>query len=261
MCAAGPLVEVPELGRLFERAHPGEPERTEELVSSLAGETVGGRSVATDPFFSHQVKVVLERCGTVDPERLEDYVATGGYEALAKALTTMAPEDVIAEVVRSGLRGRGGAGYPTGLKWRTVAKANGAEGKYVVCNADEGDPGAFMDRSVLESCPQQVLEGMAIAGYAVGAKRGYVYVRAEYPLAVKRLSSAIRQAERDGHLGSEIAGTRFDFQVEVRHRCRRVRVRGGDGAYRVDTGGQGHAEATAPVPGRLGPLGLPHVDK
>ena len=216
LCAAGPLVEVPEQGRLFERAHPGEPERTEELVSSLAGETLGGRSVATDPFFSHQVKVVLERCGTVDPERLEDYVATGGYEALAKALTTMAPEDVIAEVVRSGLRGRGGAGYPTGLKWRTVAKADGAEGKYVVCNADEGDPGAFMDRSVLESCPQQVLEGMAIAGYAVGAKRGYVYVRAEYPLAVKRLSSAIRQAERDGHLGSEIAGTRFDFQVEVR---------------------------------------------
>jgi bidirectional [NiFe] hydrogenase diaphorase subunit len=216
LCAAGPLVEVPEQGRLFERVHPGEPERTEELLSSLAGETVGGRSVATDPFFSHQVKVVLERCGTVDPERLEDYVATGGYEPLAKAVTTMAPEDVIADVVRSGLRGRGGAGYPTGLKWRTVAKANGAEGKYVVCNADEGDPGAFMDRSVLESCPQQVLEGMAIAGYAVGANRGYVYVRAEYPLAVKRLSNAIRQAERDGYLGSEIAGTRFDFQVEVR---------------------------------------------
>ena len=160
--------------------------------------------------------MVLERCGTVDPERLEDYVAAGGYEALAKALTTMAPDDVIAEVVRSGLRGRGGAGYPTGLKWRTVAKADAPEGKYVVCNADEGDPGAFMDRSVLESCPQQVLEGMAIAGYAVGANRGYVYVRAEYPLAVKRLSSAIRQAERAGTLGPEIAGTRFDFQVEVR---------------------------------------------
>jgi bidirectional [NiFe] hydrogenase diaphorase subunit len=216
LCAAGPLVEVPEQGRLFERVHPGEPKRTEDLVSSLAGETVGGRSVATDPFFSHQVKVVLERCGTVDPERLEDYVATGGYEGLSKALTAMTPEEVIAEVVRSGLRGRGGAGYPTGLKWRTVAKAEGPEGKYVVCNADEGDPGAFMDRSVLESCPQQVLEGMAIAGYAVGAHRGYVYVRAEYPLAVKRLSSAIRQAERDGHLGPEMAGTRFNFQVEVR---------------------------------------------
>jgi bidirectional [NiFe] hydrogenase diaphorase subunit len=216
LCAAGPLVEVPEQGRLFERVHPREPERTKELVSSLTGESVGGRSVATDAFFSHQVKVVLERCGSVDPESLDDYVAAGGYEALAKALTSMSPDDVIAEVVRSGLRGRGGAGYPTGLKWRTVAKADGPEGKYVVCNADEGDPGAFMDRSVLESCPQQVLEGMAIAGYAVGANRGYVYVRAEYPLAVKRLSSAIRQAERGGHLGPDIAGTRFDFQVEVR---------------------------------------------
>jgi bidirectional [NiFe] hydrogenase diaphorase subunit len=216
LCAAGPLVEVPEQGRLFEFVHPDDTARTSELVASLAGEGIGGRSVTTDPFFSHQVKVVLERCGKVDPERLEDYVASGGYEALSKALTTMAPDDVIAEVVRSGLRGRGGAGYPTGLKWRTVAKAAGAEGKFVVCNADEGDPGAFMDRSVLESCPQQVLEGMAIAGYAIGARRGYVYVRAEYPLAVKRLSSAIRQAERDGHLGQEIAGTRFDFQVDVR---------------------------------------------
>ena len=172
--------------------------------------------MADDPFFSHQVKVVLERCGRVDPERLEDYVESGGYEALSMALTTMAPEDVIAQVVLSGLRGRGGAGYPTGLKWRTVAKSHGQDGKFVVCNADEGDPGAFMDRSVLESCPQQVLEGMAIAGYAVGADRGYVYVRAEYPLAVKRLTSAIRQAEREGFLGRGITGTTFDFQVEVR---------------------------------------------
>ena len=181
---------------------PASPRSTNELVEQPGWrERRGGRSVAGDPFFSHQVKVVLERCGTVDPERLEDYVATGGYEALAKAVTTMTPDDVIAEVVRSGLRGRGGAGYPTGLKWRTVAKATGAEGKFVVCNADEGDPGAFMDRSVLESDPQRVLEGMAIAGYAVGANQGYVYVRAEYPLAVKRLTSAIRQAEREGFLG------------------------------------------------------------
>ena len=216
LCAAGPLVLVPEQGRLFERAQPGGPQGVTELIRSLSGDGDGGRPLATDPFFSHQVKVVLERCGTVDPERLEDYVATGGYEALAQAVGTMTPDDVIAEVVRSGLRGRGGAGYPTGLKWRTVAKSAAPEGRFVVCNADEGDPGAFMDRSVLESCPQQVLEGMAIAGYAVGANRGYVYVRAEYPLAVKRLSSAIRQAEHDGHLGRDIAGTRFDFQVEVR---------------------------------------------
>lgn len=215
LCAAGPLVAVPEQGRLFERVDPS-PEGVNKLVSSLSGATAGGRPVATNPFFSHQVKVVLERCGVVDPERLDDYVATGGYEALAQAVETMTPDDVIAEVVRSGLRGRGGAGYPTGLKWRTVAKEAGLKGKFVVCNADEGDPGAFMDRSVLESCPQQVLEGMAIAGYAVGASRGYVYVRAEYPLAVKRLSSAIRQAEHEGYLGSEIAGTHFGFQVEVR---------------------------------------------
>jgi bidirectional [NiFe] hydrogenase diaphorase subunit len=216
LCAAGPLVEVPEHDRLYEHVGPLEPGRTAEIVSSLAGEARGGRSIETDPFFSHQVKIVLERCGRVDPESLDDYVASGGCEALAKAVTTMTPDDVISEVERSGLRGRGGAGYPTGLKWRTVAKAVGPEGKFVVCNADEGDPGAFMDRSVLESCPQQVLEGMAIAAYAVGASRGFVYVRAEYPLAVKRLSSAIRQAEREGFLGREISGTRFEFDVEVR---------------------------------------------
>jgi bidirectional [NiFe] hydrogenase diaphorase subunit len=198
---------------LFEHVDPAD---TTDLFLTVAGKKDGGRPVASIPFFNHQVKVVLERCGAVDPERLEDYLATGGYESLNKALTTMSPEEVIAEVRISGLRGRGGAGYPTGLKWRTVAKAAGPEGKYVVCNADEGDPGAFMDRSVLESCPQQVLEGMAIAGYAVGAHRGYVYVRAEYPLAVKRLTSAIRQAEREGYLGREIAGTTFDFQVELR---------------------------------------------
>ena len=128
----------------------------------------------------------------------------------------MTPAEVLAEVTHSGLRGRGGAGYPTGLKWTTVAKADSADGKYVVCNADEGDPGAFMDRSVLESCPQQVLEGMAIAGYAVGASHGYVYVRAEYPLAVKRLTTAIRQAERAGLLGQRIADSSFSFEVELR---------------------------------------------
>jgi bidirectional [NiFe] hydrogenase diaphorase subunit len=216
LCAAGPLVEVPEQGRLFEHVRPGEPEVMSELLGTLAGEGDGGMPVMSRPFFSQQVKVVLERCGKVDPEKLEDYVATGGYEALAKAVTTMTPDAVVAEVVRSGLRGRGGAGYPTGLKWQTVAKAAGPEGKFVICNADEGDPGAFMDRSVLESCPQQVLEGMAIAGYAVGATRGYVYVRAEYPLPVKRLMTAIRQAEMQGYLGPRISGTQFGFEIEVR---------------------------------------------
>jgi bidirectional [NiFe] hydrogenase diaphorase subunit len=216
LCAAGPLVAVPEQGRLYDRCQADDPASVKVLLAGLSGGALGGREVADDDFFSHQVKVVLENCGTVDPESLEDYVAAGGYEALSKAVTAMTPDDVVGEVVRSGLRGRGGAGYPTGLKWRTVAKAAAPDGKFVVCNADEGDPGAFMDRSVLESCPQQVLEGMAIAGYAVGANRGFVYVRAEYPLAVKRLSGAIRQAEHAGYLGRDIAGTRFDFQVEIR---------------------------------------------
>ena len=215
LCSSGPLVAVPELNCVFERVEPGGGAAREDLLSSLRGEPKGGRPLVGDPFFSPQVKVVLERCGAVDPERLEDYVASGGYEALARAVA-MTPDEVIAEVVTSGLRGRGGAGYPTGLKWRTVAKEAGASGKYVVCNADEGDPGAFMDRSVLESCPQQVLEGMAIAGYAVGAAQGYVYVRAEYPLAVKRLSHAIRQAEQAGYLGHQIADSKFEFHVEVR---------------------------------------------
>ncbi len=216
LCAAGPLVEVPERGRLFDHVHADDQAAMDALVATLAGGEPGGRETSKEPFFSHQVKVVLERCGRVDPERVEDYLATGGYQALTQAVATMSPEEVITEVARSGLRGRGGAGYPTGLKWATVAKATSAEGKYVVCNADEGDPGAFMDRSVLESCPQQVLEGMAIAGYAVGAHNAYVYVRAEYPLAVKRLNSAIRQAEREGLLGSRVAGTDFEFHVEVR---------------------------------------------
>ncbi len=153
------------------------------------------------PFFSRQVRVATENFGIVDPESLDDYVAHGGYEALQKVLTSMKSAEVRDEITRSGLRGRGGAGYRTGLKWTTVAKAQGSA-KYVICNADEGDPGAFMDRSVLESDPHRVLEGMAIAAYAVHANEGYVYCRAEYPLAVTRLRNAIRQATRAGYLGA-----------------------------------------------------------
>lgn len=217
LCSAGPLVAEPETGRIFDRVGLQGGTPVEALASVLAsGDTTAGRKIAAEPFFSHQAKVALEHSGRVDPESLDDYLAAGGYQALTKAVTAMSPDEVIQEIVASGLRGRGGAGYPTGLKWRTVAKAAGPDRKYVICNADEGDPGAFMDRSVLESCPQQVLEGMAIAAYAVGASQGYVYVRAEYPLAVKRLSAAIRQAEREGYLGRYIAGSRFEFQVEVR---------------------------------------------
>ena len=159
--------------------------------------------------------MVTENVGRIDPENLDDYLAVGGYEALRTVLPTLTPDAVVDRVRRSGLRGRGGAGYPTGLKWSTVAKAAG-DPKYVICNADEGDPGAFMDRAILESDPHRVLEGMAIAGYAVGARKGYLYCRAEYPLAVARLHVAIDQARRAGLLGSGTADARHGFEIEVR---------------------------------------------
>jgi bidirectional [NiFe] hydrogenase diaphorase subunit len=167
------------------------------------------------PFFTRQKKLVLANSGVIDPESFKDYVVAGGYAALVRALSEMSPTDVLREVTDSGLRGRGGGGYPTGLKWSTVAKMP-AEQKYVVCNADEGDPGAFMDRAILESDPHRVLEGMAIAGYAIGADKGYVYIRAEYPLAVERLKTAIRKARRSGFLGNHIGETPFRFDIEIR---------------------------------------------
>jgi len=213
LCSAGPLVAVDGDPALYTNV---KPEDASDILRSLdTGHHGGCRSTTDIPFFSRQQKIVLENSGLIDPERIEDYIAHEGYQALVHTLTEMTQEEVIAEVKTSGLRGRGGAGYPTGLKWSTVAKA-GDVAKYVICNADEGDPGAFMDRSVLESDPHRVLEGMAIAAYAVGAQHGYIYVRAEYPLAVKHLKTAIRQAERLGLLGNHICGTRFSFQVEIR---------------------------------------------
>ncbi|HKQ02748.1 MAG TPA: NADH-quinone oxidoreductase subunit F, partial [Actinomycetes bacterium] len=201
-----------ETGRLFEHVRPSD---LGGLVDELQAVSPGATPAPPAPFFARQVRVATENSGRVDPEDLDDYRARGGYRALETALHTMAPAEVVDQLVRSGLRGRGGAGYPTGLKWTTVAKAPGAQ-KYVICNADEGDPGAFMDRSVLESDPHRVLEGMAIAGYAVGASRGYVYCRAEYPLAVARLKTAIRLAGRAGLLGDGVADTPFEFHVELR---------------------------------------------
>ena len=193
------------------------PAHGEMSSSGVAPQSVVERLVLrTDtPFFTRQHKIVLENCGRIDPTQIEEYVATGGYQTLLDALHERAPAQVIQEIVKSGLRGRGGAGYPTGLKWSTVSKAVGAQ-KYVVCNADEGDPGAFMDRAVLESDPHRVLEGMSLAAYAVGASHGYIYVRAEYPLAVKRLQIAIRQATKLGLLGRRIGETEFSFDIELR---------------------------------------------
>ena len=167
------------------------------------------------PFFKKQVKIALRNCGYINPERIEEYIARGGYQALHKALTGMSPKDVIAQVKASGLRGRGGGGFPTGLKWE-FCHNNPGDMKYVICNADEGDPGAFMDRGILEGDPHAVLEGMAIGAYAVGAKEGYIYCRAEYPLALKRLEIAIEQAESRGLLGEKIFGSDFSFKLKIR---------------------------------------------
>jgi bidirectional [NiFe] hydrogenase diaphorase subunit len=212
LCAEGPLVSGSG-DRMYKRVAAGD---ASELLDSLDGPPIERLHCATDiPFFQRQKRIVTENCGVIDPERIEDYIAAGGYRALLQVLTEMTQQQVITEVTTSGLRGRGGAGYPTGLKWSTVFKAVGTQ-KYVICNADEGDPGAFMDRSVLEGDPHRVLEGMMIAAFAVGASEGYIYVRAEYPLAIKRLKAAIRQAERLGLLGSNICGTRFNFKIELR---------------------------------------------
>jgi bidirectional [NiFe] hydrogenase diaphorase subunit len=217
LCSAGPLVTVESGQQMYAAVTP---EKAPEIVRSMdtGGDPVAGglHPCPTDvPFFQRQKKIVLENSGRIDPERIEDYIAHDGYFALVTAITERTPLEVIDQVKGSGLRGRGGAGYPTGLKWSTVAKT-GEQQKYVICNADEGDPGAFMDRAVLESDPHRVLEGMAIAGYAVGAQKGFIYVRAEYPLAVKNLKTAIKQAERLGLLGNSICGTRFSFQVDIR---------------------------------------------
>ncbi len=219
LCAHGPLASQcskHEKGKVEVMYQNVTAKDAGEIVSALGKKPVKRLTLDTEiPFFQKQTKIVLENSGIVEPERIEDYIANDGYQGLLAALTEMTPEDVIGEVERSGLRGRGGGGYPTGLKWTTVAKSISNQ-KYIICNADEGDPGAFMDRSVLESDPHRVLEGMAIAGYAVGADKGYIYVRGEYPLAVERLKVAIRQARRVNLLGSDICNTPFRFHVEIR---------------------------------------------
>lgn len=213
LCGQGPLVEIPAKECMYQQV-------TAEQAASVIEGVTGGETTATPidpqhPFFSRQFRIVQENSGRIDPERIEEYLTVNGYQALYHAIYEMSPTDVISEITLSGLRGRGGGGYPTGLKWSTVAKMPPGQ-KFVICNADEGDPGAFMDRSVLESDPHRVLEGMAIAGYAVGATQGYIYVRAEYPLAIARLQKAIQQAKRYGILGSQMLGSQINFQIEIR---------------------------------------------
>ncbi|NEN89819.1 MAG: NADH-quinone oxidoreductase subunit L [Okeania sp. SIO3H1] len=212
-CGRGPLVQIDPDDTLYEEV---EPENAASIIDALNGgttEVIKGDS--QHPFFSHQLRIVREHTGKINPERIEEYIAVGGYQSLYHALHEMTPGEVVEEITRSGLRGRGGGGYPTGLKWATVAKMPEGQ-KYIICNGDEGDPGAFMDRSVLESDPHLVLEGMAIAGYAVGANHGFIYVRAEYPLAIQRLQKAIQQAKKYGLLGSQVFDCPFDFKIDIR---------------------------------------------
>ncbi len=227
LCALGPVVVVYPEGAFYSRVHK---EDVAEIVSEhllkgrIVKRLVYSETIAEDgtikslndvPFYKKQHRVALRNCGVINPEKIEEYIAFNGYKALAKALTEMQPKDVIETIKQSGLRGRGGGGFPTGLKWEFASKSVN-EQKYVCCNADEGDPGAFMDRSVLEGDPHSVLEAMAIAGYAIGANQGYIYIRAEYPIAVKRLEIAIKQAKEYGVLGNNIFGTDFCFDIGLR---------------------------------------------
>lgn len=227
LCSLGPIMIVYPEGSFYARVTTDEiPKIVEQHLKNgkvvkemLYEQTVkdDGTVISLDEtnFYRKQLRVALRNCGVIDPEDIEEYIATGGYQALAKVLTSMTPDDVIDTLLKSGLRGRGGGGFPTGRKW-AFAKASQNEQKYVCCNADEGDPGAFMDRSILEGDPHSILEAMAIAGYTIGADKGYIYVRAEYPVAVERLRIAIAQAEEYGLLGKGIFGTDFSFSVELR---------------------------------------------
>ena len=227
LCAEGPVMIVYPEAVFYSKVRP---EDVEEIVSEhlLKGRIVerlvyheaqapeGIKSLNETTFYKKQHRIALRNCGVINPESIDEYIGTGGYEALGKVLTEMTPDEVIQTILDSGLRGRGGAGFPTGLKWRFASGNRGNVQKYVCCNADEGDPGAFMDRSVLEGDPHVVLEAMAIAGYAIGADQGYIYVRAEYPIAVERLQIAINQAREYGLLGKNIFESGFDFDIELR---------------------------------------------
>ena len=228
LCALGPVMIVYPDGTFYSMVKPEDiPEIVEEHLlkgrpvarleyHEKTGDHHAVSSLSETQFYKKQLRVALRNCGVIDPEDINEYIALDGYAALGKVLTEMTPDEVIQLILDSGLRGRGGAGFPTGLKWKFASGNRGNVKKYVACNADEGDPGAFMDRSILEGVPHAVIEAMAIAGYAIGADEGYVYVRAEYPIAIHRLQTAIDQAHEMGLLGTDIFGTGFNFDVKLR---------------------------------------------
>ena len=228
LCALGPIVVIYPEGSFYSMV---KEEDVKEIVDEhllkgrpvtrlLYDETVAEdntvKSLDDTAFYKKQMRIALRNCGVINPENIDEYIAFDGYQALGKVLTEMTPDDVIQTILDSGLRGRGGAGFPTGRKWQLASGNRGNVQKYVCCNADEGDPGAFMDRSVLEGDPHVVIEAMAIAGYAIGASQGYVYIRAEYPIAVHRLQVAIDQAREYGLLGNNIFGTDFCFDLDIK---------------------------------------------
>ncbi|WP_329737245.1 NADH-quinone oxidoreductase subunit NuoF [Clostridium phoceensis] len=227
LCSSGPNVIMFPEGTIYSHVqiqdaarivneHLLKGNRVEELLYDETKVTNTTRGLDQTEFFQRQTRVALRNCGVIDPQNIEEYIAVDGYAALYKVLTEMSPDEVIDTVLESGLRGRGGAGFPTGMKWKFASGNRGQVQKYVCCNADEGDPGAFMDRSILEGNPHTVIEAMAIAAYAIGADKGYIYVRAEYPVAVKHLSIAIEQAKERGLLGEHIFDTPFNFELEIK---------------------------------------------
>ena len=269
LCALGPIMIVYPDATFYAMVKEEDiPEIVEEHLLKgrpvqrlLYDETVtpsGVKSLGDTDFYKKQHRIALRNCGVINPEVIEEYIGTGGYQALGKVLTEMTPDDVIQVLLDSGLRGRGGAGFPTGLKWK-LAKGNAADQKYVCCNADEGDPGAFMDRSVLEGDPHAVLEAMTIAGYAIGASQGYIYVRAEYPIAVQRLKIAIDQAREMELLGDDIFGSGFSFNIDLRLGAGAF-VCGEETALMLSIeGNRGEPRPRPPFPAQKGLFGKPTI--
>ena len=269
LCALGPIMIVYPDASFYSMVKVEDiPEIVQEhllkgrvVTRLLYQETVtpaGVKALIDTDFYKKQHRIALRNCGIINPEVIEEYIGTGGYAALGKVLTEMTPDDVIQCLLDSGLRGRGGGGFPTGLKWK-LAKQNDADQKYVCCNADEGDPGAFMDRSVLEGDPHAVLEAMAIAGYAIGANQGYIYVRAEYPIAVERLKIAISQAREMELLGKDIFGSGFDFDIDLRLGAGAF-VCGEETALMTSIeGNRGEPRPRPPFPAQKGLFGKPTI--
>lgn len=268
-CEKGPIVKIMPENTFYIEVKPEDAERivVEDIISEkrvielLYIDPKNGERVFEGEnmeFYKKQLRIALKNCGSIDPESIEQYMVAEGYAALKKILTTMTPENVIKIIKDSGLRGRGGGGYPTGLKWEFASK-NISEQKYVVCNADEGDPGAFMDRSILEGDPHSVIEGMIIAGYAIGATKGLVYIRAEYPLAIQRLGIAIDTARKNRILGEKIFGTEFSFDIEIKYGAGAFVCGEETALIHSMEGGRGEPTTKPPYPAESGYWGKPTI--